>query len=112
MVTLTHAHTHVTDTHTHTQIDTLLQDMSGTIDTTQPTSPVAKEHSPSNQSASSIISSWLRGLSLDGYGSVLETNGFDRLEYYVSSFHLLGMTPFHVCLSVCLFAGRWYPSNG
>ena len=66
------------------QIDTLLENMSGSLPTSPPLSPVAKEVSlPSNQSGN--LFRWLLGLGLGGYASTLESNGFDNLTFLVRS---------------------------
>ena len=51
--------------------------MSGSLLTSPPTSPIAKE--------SGKLFRWLLGLGLGGYASALESNGFDNLSFLVRS---------------------------
>ena len=65
----------------HWQIDTLLRDMSLPEDTQKMIPSVAMGNgSPSHQVAD--VYQWLRGHQLSGYASVLESSGFDDLQFF------------------------------
>ena len=58
--------------------------MSGSLPTSPPLSPVAKEVSPPSNESGNLFR-WLLGLGLGGYASTLESNGFDNLTFLVRS---------------------------
>ena len=76
--------------------------MSGSLPTSPPTSPVAKEVSPPSSQSGNLFR-WLLGLGLGGYASALESNGFDNLTFLVRSKGLIVIQFLYSCAS-----SSWY----
>ena len=87
------------------QIDSLLEDMSGSIDSSSLTlSPLHKQLVPNLNPTPASISAWLATGSMEKYGSNLETNGFDCISFLVSP--LIRMTHMLIRTSCFPIQGR------